>query len=196
MRKEKLEELKDYIEELKTIKKVRSKQKPTFLTVEKFDYCLNNGRVISRERLLKGGMDGSASIILPITKDNDTLLIVQPRNNTKESVCVEFPAGYIEEKENPIDAAKRELIEETGYVSETMKLLKHYYQDQGCSGAYNYSFLALNCIKQQKQHLDKDEIIKYFECQYEEAIELAEMGYIKDINSLYALEKSKQYIRK
>ena len=196
MRKEKLEELKDYIKELKTIEVIKSLDNPSFLNIEKNYYRLRNGKIIPREKLLKKGLDGSAAIILPITKDNNTLLVVQPRPNTKETVLVEFPAGYIEKGEKPIDAASRELKEETGYIPEKIEFLDSYYQDQGCMSAYNYSFLALGCKKVKAQNLDKDEYIRYFECKYDEALELAKLGYINDVNSKYALEKSKQYIRK
>ena len=195
MRKEKLKELRDYINELKTIEVINSSDKPTFLSIEKKYYKLNNGKVIPREKLLKNGTDGSAAIILPITVDSNTILVVQPRVNTKETVGVELPAGYIEQTETPVLAAIRELTEETGYVPKKMKFLDSYYQDQGCMSAYNYSYLALDCKRVKKQNLDKDEFIKYFECRYEEALELVELGYIKDINSKYTLEKSKQYFK-
>lgn len=195
MRKGKLEELKSYLEELKTIKVTKSKKVSSFLTVENYDYVLNNGRIISREKIMKNGSDGSSAIILPITKENNCLLVVQPRNNTKEGVSVEFPAGYIEKNEEAIECARRELEEETGYVPERLELLSSFYQDQGCSSAYNYSYLALNCEKVKDQNLDQDEIIKYFECSFDEVIELEQLGYIKDINSLYTLEKAKQYFK-
>lgn len=202
MRKEKLEELKSYIEELKTIKKTKkeiefdkNKKPKTFFEIEKYEYYLNNGRTITREKILKNHQPGSAAIVLPITKDKNTLLIVQSRPNTKETVCIELPAGYIEYKEDPRLAAIRELEEETGYIPERLQLLDTYYQDQGCYEAFNYSFLALDCTKKKQQNLDKDEIIKYFECTYEEALELVNMGYILDINSKYALEKSKKYLK-
>lgn len=195
MRKEKLEELRDYINELKTVEVINSSDKPTFLSIEKKYYKLNNGKVIPREKLLKNGTDGSAAIILPVTVDNNTILVVQPRVNTKETVGVELPAGYIEQAETPVLAAIRELTEETGYVPKKMQFLDSYYQDQGCMSAYNYSYLALDCKRVKKQNLDKDEFIKYFECRYEEALELVELGYIKDINSKYTLEKSKQYFK-
>lgn len=195
MRKGKLEELKSYLEELKTIKVTKSKKVSSFLTVENYDYVLNNGRIISREKIMKNGSDGSSAIILPVTKENNCLLVVQPRNNTKEGVSVEFPAGYIEKNEEAIECARRELEEETGYVPEELELLSSFYQDQGCSSAYNYSYLALNCEKVKDQNLDQDEIIKYFECSFDEVIELEQLGYIKDINSLYTLEKAKQYFK-
>ncbi len=195
MRKEKLEELRDYINELKTIRVINSLDNPTFLSIQKAYYKLNNGKVIPREKLVKNGTDGSAAIVLPVTVDNNTILVVQPRVNTKETVGIELPAGYIEPSEEPLSAAIRELTEETGYIPEKMHLLDSYYQDQGCMSAYNYSYLALDCKKVKDQQLDKYEFIKYFECKYEEVLELVELGYIKDINSKYTIEKSKKYFK-
>lgn len=207
MRKEKLEELKSYIEELRTIKTDRKKEqfiyqegKPIkrkgFIDVESYNCTLQNGIVIPREKIVKGGKDGNAAIILPITTEGNTLLVVQPRVFTQETVCVELPAGYIEDNEDPITAGKRELEEETGYIPEQMKLLASFYQDQGCSAAYNYSMLATGCQKIKEQNLDKDEIIRYFECSFDEAIELVDQGYIKDIQSQFTIEKAKSLVKK
>ena len=66
--------------------------------------------------------------------------------------------------------------------------MNSYYQDQGCSGAYNYNYLALGCQKKKEQNLDESEFIRYFECTYKEALILAKLGYINDVNSLYALK--------
>ena len=206
MRKEKLEELKEYINELKTIKRVKKELKldydknknpkiDSFLQVEKYDYYLNNGKVLSREKVIKGDKNGDAAVTLPISRSEETILVVQPRPNTKETVCVEFPVGYIDEGEDPMIAGRRELTEETGYVPAKMIFLDSYYQDQGCYGAYNYSYLALGCQKTKKQNLDPDEIIRYFECNFDEVEELIKMNYISDVNSKYTFEKAKQYLK-
>lgn len=207
MRKEKLEELKSYIEELKTIKTERKEEqfiyhqeqpikRKGFINVESYDCTLQNGIIIPREKIVKGGKDGNAAIILPVTNEGNTLLVIQPRVFTKETVCVELPAGYIEENEDPITAGKRELVEETGYVPEQMQLLASFYQDQGCSAAYNYSMLALGCQKIKDQSLDQDEIIRYFECSFDEALELVDRGYITDLQSQFTLEKAKSLVKK
>ena len=122
------------------------------------------------------------------------LLVVQPRVFSKLTVGIEFPAGYVEDDEDPSISAARELEEETGYKANKMILLAKYYQDEGCSGAFNYCYLALDCKKVSDQHLDKDEYIRYFECTFEEALELYELGYICGVNSTVALEKAKKYI--
>lgn len=190
MRKEKLEELKQYIEELKVIKVQELSMPSKFLSIKRYECILNNGSVIPREKILKNGRDGSASVILPLTKEGNTLLVVQPRPFTNLSVGIELPAGYIEDGEDPMVAAQRELEEETGYVPERLEFLTNYYQDQGCMGALNHSYIAYNCTHKLEQHLDKDEFIRYFECHYDEALELLDLGYIKDAGSQITLEKS------
>ena len=207
MRKEKLEELNDYIKELQTITKERKKedfiyqgtepvQRRGFINVESYNCKLQNGIIISREKIVKGASNGNAVIIFPVTKEGNTLLVVQPRVFTKETVCVELPAGYLEKDEDPLTAGKRELEEETGYVPEEMRLLASFYQDQGCSAAYNHSMLALGCKKIKEQNLDKDEIIRYFECSFDEAVKLVNRGYITDIQSQFTMEKAKPYVYK
>ena len=133
---------------------------------------------------------------MPILDDAKTILVVQPRLSTSEGVSVELPAGYVEQNEKPVTTALRELREETGYVPNQIVYLDKFYQDQACGVAcYNYSYLAKDCVKDGKQNLDKDEFIKYFECNIEEAYELINLGYITDIQSKYTMEKAKKYIK-
>lgn len=166
--------------------------KTKFLKIRKRKYVLNNGDLVNKEYIQKGKFDGSAAIILPITEDNKILLVVQPR---VPGVCVELPAGYIENYEEPKTAAQRELLEETGYQAKELIELDSYYQDQGCSKAFNHLFLALGCKKVCGQNLDKDEKIDYFECGYDEIEELLKNHYIIDVNSKYALLKAKNLRR-
>lgn len=197
MRREKWDELNSYIEELKTIEVLdKIDIERGFLKIKKEWFKLNNGKIIFREKLVKGKKDGSAAIILPITKDKDVVLVVQPRPLTNLSVGIELPAGYIEDGELPEISAMRELKEETGYIPENIELLANYYQDQGCSSANNYGFLATGCEKKEEQNLDKDEYIRYFKCHYQEMLELVDMGYINDANSLITIEKSRQVLSK
>lgn len=198
MRKEKLEQLKQIVEELKTIEVKDSviEQKDKFLQSKAYNFKLNNGLIIPRERLTKGGKDGSAAIIMPVLSNNEILTIIEPRVFTSMTVGVGFPAGYIEQNESAKEGALRELREETGFVPKEMIEIDSFYQDEGISSALNHIFVALNCEKQFDQELDKDEIVKYMTFNYEELLELEDMGYIKGCNTKLALAKSKKYIRR
>lgn len=183
-----------YFTELKTLKMIETNN-GSFLTTKSYECTLNNGQTIKREKILKNGGDGSASIILPITEDNKVILAVEPRVFTKKTVDVGLPAGYIEDNEEAVAAAKRELLEETGYTSDEFILLGSFYQDQGCSEAYNHYFVALNCRKVKEQNLDEGEFIKYILVDFNELNELIDEGYIGGLNSIYAIEKGKRYLK-
>lgn len=197
MKKAKLNELKSYIEELKIIKKELLQEDNEFLNIESFRCTLNNGKSMKREKILKGGLNKSACIVMPILDDAKTILVVQPRLSTSEGVSVELPAGYVEQNEKPVTAALRELREETGYVPDKMVYLDKFYQDQACGVAsYNYGFVALNCKKKFNQELDESEYLKYFECDLDDAYELTQLGYINDIQSKYVMMCAKKYLKK
>lgn len=195
MRKEKLEELETIIDSFKTIKKEKLNRKARFIDTEVYSCFLNNGKIITREKIIKNGGDGSAAIILPVTKEENVILTVEPRVFSKRTVGIGIPAGYIEEGEDPYVAALRELEEETGYVPNKMISLGGFYQDMGCSSAYNEAFIAMGCEKKTNQHLDPGEYIKYFDCTYEEALELIDMGYIEGCNAIITLGRAKRYMK-
>lgn len=194
IRKEKLELIKLFYEELKT-KEITRVNNTSFITSEKYKITLNNGKIIYREKIFKSNKDGSASIILPVTKEGEIVTVVEPRVFTKDTVAVGFPSGYIEENEEPLKGAIRELKEETGYVSDKWINIDSYYQDEGCSGAYNYSFIAFNSEKKFEQKLDQDELVRYILLNYDELFELERIGYISGANSKLTLNKSIPYMK-
>ena len=168
---------------------------PSFIKSEAYEVTLNNGLKLKREKIIKGDKDGSAVIIVPYINDN-VLLVIEPRIFTKLGVGVGFPAGYIENDEDPYEAALRELKEETGLVPESLTLIDSFYQDEGCSSAYNHIYLAHNCKKVYEQDLDNDEYVKYMEFTFDEVEELERKGYINGSNSKLAIERVKRYIKK
>ncbi len=195
MREGKIEELNKLIEKYKTIEIINEKQIGNgFLTIIQADYKLNNGETINRERYLKNNNEPNSCIILTETEEGELLFTVQPRVHSERTVGIECPAGLVEKGEDPLVSAKRELLEETGCISqEIIPLIEQCYQDIATSKGRTNMYLAKKCKKVQEQHLDESEYIGIFKCTFEEALELIDLGYICDVITILILEKAKKY---
>ncbi len=195
MRKEKFEQLEAIIQALsvKDSKEIQRAQEKKFIQSRVREFTLNDGSKVVREEILKAGKSGSAVIVVPVSGD-EILTVIEPRVFTKLTVGIGFPAGYIEEGEEPKEAARRELEEESGLEAEELIELDSFYQDEGCSSALNVIYLALGCKKTHEQHLDKDEFVKCMTFTYEELLELDMKGYIMGGNSKLALAKMEKYL--
>ena len=107
-------------------------------------YSLPNNRTITREKIVKNG--GKDSVIIVATDSNgDYILTFQTRINDK--IIAEFPSGYIENGEDIIEAAKRELKEETGYVSDIVTVLDEFYYSVGIDNSICYIVRMKNSVK-------------------------------------------------
>jgi len=84
-------------------------------------------------------------VIIPVTKEQDLLLIRQFRP-VLNSYVIEFPAGLNDKGESLLDAARRELIEETGYTSETFELMAEGPVSSGLSTEILTVFLAREAL--------------------------------------------------
>ena len=87
----------------------------------KWFQIIDNHYIKSKKNYFTINMPDS-SVILPITVDNEFIIIKQYRESL-DDFSIELPAGFIEQNEKPIDAAKRELFEETGYTSKDFQYL-------------------------------------------------------------------------
>ena len=79
------------------------------------------------------------AIIVALTPD-DRVVVEWNYKHGPRKVCVNLPAGYLEPDEDPLEAAKRELLEETGYVAEYWSFLGAFCSDgnRGCGRAHIY----------------------------------------------------------
>ena len=101
--------------------------------------------------------------IIPLTKNNQVVMIEQYRPGV-DKVCYEFPGGIVEDNEDIKKSAKRELIEETGYDSNSnLELIYSGTGNPAMNTNMNHGFLIKNCIKSHKQDLDRSEDIKVHE---------------------------------
>ena len=115
-----------------------------FINLIKEVYSLPNNKTITREKIVKNG--GKDSVIIVATDSNGNyILTFQTRINDK--IIAEFPSGYIENGEDVIEAAKRELKEETGYVSDIVTLLDEFYYSVGIDNSICYIVRMKNSVK-------------------------------------------------
>lgn len=103
--------------------------------------------------------------IAAFTPEYDAILVRQYRPGP-EMELVSFPEGYIDEGETLEDAARRELLEETGYEAETVQFLKE--KRSAYSTEYQYYLLATGCKKVANQQLDQSEFIEVISMPIEE----------------------------
>ncbi len=100
-----------------------------------------------------------AVIILAFTKDNKILTIQEYRHPTGHFI-LSYPAGYVETDEDFLHAAKRELLEETGYQAELFEIIGKAYPYAGISNQQNIYVRALGASYLQPPELEKSEIIQ------------------------------------
>ncbi|HBP51478.1 MAG: NUDIX hydrolase [Candidatus Shapirobacteria bacterium GW2011_GWE1_38_10] len=86
----------------------------------------------------------SGTIIVALDKDKNLILVRQYRY-TQKGFTYEDPAGAVDENENFLGTAKRELFEESGYRSETFIDLGRYHTLSNETDHRCQIFLATNC---------------------------------------------------
>ena len=134
---------------------------PTIVT--KIDYHnvvvktfeLPNGEITTRATFLGEGR--RAAGVVAITKDNKVVVAKQFRPGP-EKIMYEIPGGWVDDGEEPEAAARRELLEETGYSASEVTPLGIFGRDSAINGSWYY-YLATGCERTHDQSLDSDEFV-------------------------------------
>ncbi|PIN78954.1 DNA mismatch repair protein MutT [Candidatus Woesearchaeota archaeon CG10_big_fil_rev_8_21_14_0_10_34_8] len=111
------------------------------------------------------------SCAVAITKDKELILIKEYKNGVKHDIT-QLPCGYVDKGESAEQAAKRELLEETGYKSEKWISLGKRAANPGRLNHYFHFFLAKDVEKVQEPILEPGESVKVIKCSLEEAKKL------------------------
>ena len=85
---------------------------------------------------------------------------------------IEIPAGGFERGEEGLEVAKRELLEETGYISEDWQFIGRTVESSAKLTNYMHIYFADHCRKVSGQHLDATEEIEVLVMPLEQAVSM------------------------
>lgn len=144
------------------------------------DVRLDNGSMTTREVIDHPG----AVAILPV--DRDKLVFVRQFRYPVQQELLEIPAGKLEAGEDPLQTARRELQEETGYQAGSWHKVAEFYTAAGYSTELMHLFLATRLRKGQPQP-DEDERLQCVKFTINQVWEILNRGEIRDAKTLIAL---------
>lgn len=133
--------------------------------------------------------------VIPVTEDGEFVLIKQYRHASKR-VHIEVPGGSSDPHRNESmeEAARRELLEETGYDSDQFVKVASHYPNPAMQNNRMHTFVALSCKKVQEQNMDPYEDLELYFCSKEKMIEHLKNGEIDHTIMVASIYHALQYL--
>ena len=145
------------------------------------DITLPNGVRVTMDVVRHPG--AAAIVAMP---DPGHLLMVHQYRYALDADIWEIPAGTLNNEEDPLSCAQRELEEETGFTGNTWHRLGVISPVPGYSDEQIHLFLAED-LKTGQQHLDQDEMLSVRLVKWSQAIEMINKNEIRDAKSISAI---------
>ena len=165
------------IRKIRTIKSIKTNILDFYVDEVKWPNNKKLKRALIRHR--------GVSVIVPILNKKEIIMEKQPRYGANQYLW-EVPAGTIEKNESPLDCAKRELIEETGYSGKNWKNCGKYFTVPSYNTAVIHCY-ATECYNKESQKLDDDELIKLKSFTFKEIKRMLSNNIIKDAKTFIAI---------
>ena len=123
--------------------------------------------------------------IVPLDSHGEVVLVRQYRLPAQEAL-LEIPAGGVDGDESAMEAAQRELQEETGYRAGRLERLAGFFVSPGYCTEFIHVFLATE-LSESVMAADDDENIALERMPLARAVQLIQRGDIKDGKSIVGL---------
>ena len=125
------------------------------------------------------------AVLIAITEDRKMVMVRQYRK-AAERVMFEVPAGKIDPGENPIETAKRELKEETGYTAEHVEFVTKFYTSVGFSNELLYLY-ACTGLTPGETDFDENEALDIELWDIDELVDMVLRDEINDAKTQIAI---------
>jgi ADP-ribose pyrophosphatase len=153
---------------------------PPFLHIAAETIRLPNGRTV--ENYYRVRMPDVATIYAE-TEQRQVVILRSYRHGIR-STCLGFPGGHLVPDEPPLDAAQRELREETGYEATAWRLLGTYVTNANHRCQTNHFFHATGCrptTAPDSSDLEETEIILMTSADLDVALAQGEFPFVAQI---------------
>ena len=131
-----------------------------------------------------------ASAVVPFLTDpvgdDPQILLIRQYRYAAGAFVYEIPAGRLDTGEDPLECARRELLEETGCTAERVEPLISIYTTPGFTDERIHLFIATGLVLGEVKH-EPDELIELQPTMLSDALQLIERGEIVDGKTLVAL---------
>ncbi|MDH4207517.1 MAG: NUDIX hydrolase, partial [Anaerolineae bacterium] len=117
--------------------------------------------------------------VIPLTPDKQVVMVRQYRHGSRE-VTLEIPGGLASPDDSPEDAARRELLEETGYEAEQLVFLGSACPQPAILDNRSITYVAKDVRLVRDPHLDETEDIELVLVPLSEIAELISSGQINN----------------
>ncbi len=154
-----------------------------FMQVFEEEVVLENGVIIPDFSLVKK----PDIVVIVATVEGSNIIMVEEYKHGAQEILQVLPAGHLKPDEDPIEAGKRELLEETGYTSKNWKFIQHLF-DYPSKDRHKVSVvMATECVHKKDQQLDENEVINYKTISLNELQKLISSNQISSSSTLAAL---------
>jgi ADP-ribose pyrophosphatase len=106
------------------------------------DKIIENGRELMRDVIRHNGSVVVLAVDDAKSKRDPMIVMERQYRHAANEILLEVPAGKMEEGEDALAAAKRELLEETGFKAKRWRKMIRYFASPGFLGEFMQVFLA------------------------------------------------------
>lgn len=153
------------------------------LWIEQRNIRLPNG--LERQKVIVH--PSNAVAILPI--EGEQCKLIRQYRYAIDDYIFEAPAGTLEADENPLDAAGRELIEETGFAAETIEPRGFIITTPGYTDEKIFLYEARDLSPSQEYEKDEDEVIEVLDIPVKDLNRMILDGTIVDAKTICLIHR-------